>query len=183
MAFEVKFELKDSDLDHFRAVMEKAAAGASGLSESEILTKAKELSANLQNDVPEFVVERLRKLEVLVAMVEDSQWQLEGDERSNVLNALAYFSDPEDLVPDHIPALGFLDDAIMIELVVEDLQDDVEAFEEFCAYREREQARSGDKEITTDDWLDAKRRELHSRMRNRRSARRGGGSGFRSIFR
>ncbi|WP_448551509.1 YkvA family protein [Thalassotalea montiporae] len=182
MAFEVKFELKDSDLAHFREVMKKAIDGASHLSEDDILAKAKELSASVQADVPEFVADRLRKLEVLVTMVEDAQWKLDGEERANVLSALAYFSDPEDLVPDHIPALGFLDDAIMIELVVEDLQDDIEAFEEFCAYREREQGRAGDKEITTEDWLDSKRRELHSRMRNRRSSRRSGRSGFRSIF-
>jgi len=95
---------------------------------------------------------------------------------------LAYFSDPEDLVPDHIPVLGFLDDAIMIELVAEELKDDIEAFEEFCAYREREEGRSGEGTITREEWLDAKRRELHSRMRNRRSKRRGGRSSFRSIF-
>lgn len=69
----------------------------------------------------------------------------------------------------------------MIELVAEDLKDDIEAFDEFCAYRIREKDRTGDHTITHDDWLDAKRRELHSRMRNRRSSRRSGSS-FRSVF-
>ncbi|MFD2168015.1 YkvA family protein [Thalassotalea euphylliae] len=182
MAFEVTFELQDSDLEHFRDVMRKAIDGAANLSESDILEHAKDLSISVQGDVPKFVIDRIRKLEVLVAMIEDSEWNLEGEERTNVLSALAYFADPEDLVPDHIPALGYLDDAIMIELVAEDLKDDIEAFEEFCAYREREKDRMGDKVITQEDWLDAKRRELHSRMRNRRSSRRSG-SGFRSIFR
>jgi uncharacterized membrane protein YkvA (DUF1232 family) len=45
---------------------------------------------------------------------------------------LAYFSDPEDSGPDHIPVLGFLDDAIMIELVVEELKDNIEAFLASC---------------------------------------------------
>ena len=95
----------------------------------------------------------------------------------------AYFSDPEDLVPDHIPVLGFLDDAIMIELVAGEFSDDVEAFEEFCAYRSREEGRNGNVTITRDEWLDAKRRELHSRMRHRRNARRSSGrSSFRSVF-
>jgi hypothetical protein len=69
----------------------------------------------------------------------------------------------------------------MIELVAEELKDDIDAFLEFCAYRTREEARNGDATVTRDEWLDSKRRELHSRMRNRRKSRRSR-SGFRSIF-
>ena len=181
MAFEVTFELKESDLEHFRNVMRESKSGAQSLSESEILANAKSLSEDVKGDVPKFVSERIQKLETLVAMIEDSEWKIPEEERADVLSALAYFSDPEDLVPDHIPVLGFLDDAIMIELVAEELKDDIEAFLEFCVYRTREEGRNGDVTVTRDEWLDAKRRELHSRMRNRRSSR-GGRSGFRSIF-
>lgn len=182
MAFEVKFELTESDLDHFRDVMRKAQAGAKKLSDQEILLNAKSISQDIKGNVPPFVSERIVKLETLIAMVEDDEWKIPEEERADVLSALAYFSDPEDLVPDHIPVLGFLDDAIMIELVAEELKGDIEAFEEFCAYRKREEDRSGDATITRDEWLDAKRRELHSRMRNRRSTRRGSRSSFRSVF-
>tara|TARA_R110000737_G_C14489631_1_gene469989 strand:- start:212 stop:760 length:549 start_codon:yes stop_codon:yes gene_type:complete len=182
MAFEVTFELKDSDLEHFRNVMREAKSGAKNLSEAEIIANAKSLSEDIKADVPTFVSERIKKLEILVAMIEDSEWKMPEEERADILSALAYFSDPEDLVPDHIPALGFLDDAIMIELVAEEFKDDIEAFLEFCNYRTREEGRSGDVTVTRDEWLDAKRRELHSRMRNRRSTRRGGRSGFRSVF-
>ncbi len=182
MAFEVKFELTESDLEHFRDVMRKAQSGASTLSEAVILSNAKSLSKDVKGNVPEFVSERIQKLEILVAMIEDSEWKIPEEERKDVLSALAYFSDPEDLVPDHIPVLGFLDDAIMIELVAEELKDDIEAFEEFCAYRSREEGRSGDATITREEWLESKRRELHSRMRDRRSTRRSGRSSFRSVF-
>lgn len=182
MAFEVKFELTESDLDYFRDVMHKAQAGAKQLSEQDILANAKKVSLHIKANVPEFVRERIQKLETFVAMIEDSEWQIPSDERTEVLSALAYFSDPEDLVPDHIPVLGFLDDAIMIELVAEEFKDDVEAFDEFCAYRTREEGRSGDTAITRDEWLESKRHELHSRMKSRRSSRRRGRSSFRSVF-
>jgi len=181
MAFEVKFELKESDLEHFREVMRQAQSGAKKLDEQEILSNAKNLSEDVKGNVPEFVSLRIKKLVTLVAMIEDDEWKIPEEERSDVLSALAYFSDPEDLVPDHIPVLGFLDDAIMIELVAEELKDDIEAFEEFCAYRTREEGRK-DTTITREEWLDSKRRELHSRMRNRRSKRRSGRSSFRSVF-
>ncbi|OUS23240.1 hypothetical protein A9Q98_15955 [Thalassotalea sp. 42_200_T64] len=182
MAFEVTFELKESDLEHFRGVMRKAQDGAKSLTEQVILANAKTLIEDVKGNVPAFVSERIQKLETLIAMIEDSEWKIPSEERADVLSALAYFSDPQDLVPDDIPVLGFLDDAIMIELVAEDLKDDIEAFDEFCAYRLREQDRAGDETITRDDWLDAKRRELHSRMRHRRSSRRSGKSSFRSVF-
>lgn len=143
MAFEVTFELKESDMEHFRTVMREAQSGAKKLSEAVILANAKSLSQNLKVDVPEFVSLRLKKLDALVKMIEDAEWEIPSEERADVLSALAYFSDPQDLVPDHIPVLGFLDDAIMIELVAEELKDDIEAFEEFCAYREREADRGG----------------------------------------
>lgn len=182
MAFEVKFELTESDLEHFRDVMRKAQSGAKKLSEQDILANAKNISKDIKGCVPPFVSERIQKLEILIAMIEDEEWKIPDEERADVLSALAYFSDPEDLVPDHIPVLGFLDDAIMIELVAEELKTDIEAFEEFCTYRQREENRSSDTTITREEWLDSKRRELHSRMRNRRSTRRGSRSSFRSIF-
>ncbi|NQZ05648.1 MAG: DUF1232 domain-containing protein [Algicola sp.] len=181
MAFEIKFELQDSDLDYFREVMRKALAGAERLEESAILEKAGQLSGEVKGTVPEFVSLRLKKLDTLIAMIKDEEWKIPDEERRDVLGALAYFSDPLDLVPDHIPVLGFLDDAIMIELVVEELAGDVEAYEEFCEYRIREVGRRGDDTITREEWLADKRRELHSRMRNRRSGR--SARGRRRLFR
>lgn len=182
MAFDITFNLQDEDLDYFREVMRKALAGAEKLEESHILTKAGELAGEVKGNVPEFVRTRLAKLETLIAMVKDEEWAIPDMERRDVLGALAYFSDPQDLVPDHIPVLGFLDDAIMIELVVEELAGDIEAYEEFCDYRTREQGRRGDETITKEDWLDDKRRELHSRMRSRRKNRSSSRRRFKSIF-
>ena len=182
MAFDITFNLQDEDLDYFREVMRKALAGAEKLEESHILAKAGELAGEVKGNVPDFVRSRLAKLEILIAMVKDEEWAIPDMERRDVLGALAYFSDPQDLVPDHIPVLGFLDDAIMIELVVEELTGDIEAYEEFCDYRTREQGRRGDETITKEDWLDDKRRELHARVRARRSKRSSSRRRFKSIF-
>ena len=182
MALDITFTLQDSDLEYFRDVMRKAQSGVNKLDEQEILTQVKALSNAVKTGVPDFVVERLNKLDTLVNMIEDAEWQIPDDERKDVISALAYFSEPTDLIPDHIPALGFLDDAIMIELVVEDLRENIDAFIEFCEYREREKTRRDPATITSEDWLDSKRKELHSRMRNRRSSRRSGRSSSFRVF-
>jgi uncharacterized membrane protein YkvA (DUF1232 family) len=55
--------------------------------------------------------------------------------------ALIYFCNPEDLIPDHIPGLRFLDSAIYVELVIRKLRNEVESYEEFSEYRVAEEAR------------------------------------------
>ena len=134
-------------------------------------------------DLPEFIGDRLSKLEVVINMVSDEEWQLSDEERKRVLGALVYFCDPEDLIPDHIPGLGFLDDAIYVEIVIRELKSEIDAFEEFCDFRAAEEKRRADKgldpKVEREEWLADKRATLQSKMRKRRSSRMGGGSGWR----
>ncbi len=186
MSLSITFELQEPDLDYFRQIMANTQSALSTLNQQQILAAAKKLAHEVNDKVPHFVASRLQKLQLLVALVEDKEWDLTDEEKGEVLSALAYFAKPEDLIADHVPVLGFLDDAIMIELVAQSLADDLQAYDEFCKFRTAEIARRGADAVTSKaDWLDAKKHELHSWMRRRRSERRGGssGGGFRSIFR
>ena len=48
-----------------------------------------------------------------------------------MLSGLAYLCDPEDLIPDDIPGIGMLDDAVMIELVFRELRHELDAYQDF----------------------------------------------------
>ena len=185
MPLKVTFELEDKDLKFFRDSIKDAQKKASGASEAEITGKAEAMIAEVrQNSVPAFVEQRVDRVQSLVDMVRDAEWKLAAKERRNVLAALAYFADPQDIIPDSVPVLGYIDDAIMIELVVSELKHEIDSFDDFCKYRREEQARNRNPNLSRDDYLDIKRRELHNRMRRRRaSARSRAGSGRRTRVR
>lgn len=175
MPLRVTFDLDDKDLRFFRANMKQAKSVAAQVSEDEVLLKAEQMVEEVKaSKVPLFVMQRIEQLNALIDMARDQEWALASNERKNVLAALAYFADPQDIIPDDVPVLGYIDDAIMIELVVTELKHEIDAFNDFCRYRKEEKARNRNPDLSRDDYLTMKRRELHSRMRRRRS---GGGSG------
>jgi uncharacterized membrane protein YkvA (DUF1232 family) len=170
MPLKVTFELDDKDLKFFRNSMKQAKETAGQVSEQEILQRAEAMVSEVRaQQVPAFVQQRLERLAAMIDMAKDEEWALASQERKNVLAALAYFADPHDMIPDNIPVLGYIDDAIMIELVVSELKHEIEAFEDFCRYRAGEKSRSRS-DLSREDYLAIKRRELHSRMRRRRSS-------------
>jgi uncharacterized membrane protein YkvA (DUF1232 family) len=177
MAIEISFELSDEDVEHF-ASMARAAQKAfqdSDIDENEIIdsTSAMLSRAGEQENLPEFIASRLTTLQVLVNMIQDKDWELPDEDRKRVLSAMAYFAHPEDLIPDRIPGIGFLDDAIMIELIERELEPEISTYRDFCQYRIAETQRrinlDRDPEVTIKDWLADKRASLHNRMRQRRS--------------
>lgn len=174
----VAFELTETDLAWFRERLEKAREAHGDGDEAAIIDGAFAMSTQaLDANPPAFVAERLARLTPLIAMLRDEDWRLEGDDRARVLDALAYFADPEDLIPDRIPGIGYLDDAIMIDLVATELAPEIEAYEDFVAHREDLQS-GADPELPT---LEEARKVMQVRMRRRRSRNRTGGSRMSSI--
>ena len=184
MSLRVSFELSDNDLRHFRLIMKEARKAAAALAPEDIVAAAEELLTQVAGaGAPEFIVERLNRLRQMIDMLSDIEWRLPQPEARRVLNALAYFSEPEDLIPDHVPGLGFLDDAIMVELVVRELRHELEAYQDFTEFRERVRAEDGHSgPVSRDDWLEERRKQLQSRMRRRRKKSLGKGTGFK-LFR
>ncbi len=170
MSLRVSFELEENDLKHFRLIMREARKAAATLAPEDIVASAENLLQIIgDKGAPSFVRERLSKLRLMIDMISDIDWRLPHQETTRILNALAYFSEPEDLIPDNIPGLGFLDDAIMIELVVRELRHEVDAYEDFRDFRERiRRERGRPVGESREDWLDGRRKELHKRMRRRR---------------
>lgn len=174
MPLEITFTLSDHDLSRFQAIVDKARAAMDEEQTAEqIEAAARELiRVSRDDELPDFIAERLQKLDIVINMINDEEWQLSEAERRQVLSALAYLCDPEDLIPDHIPGIGYLDDAIYTEIVLGELQNEISLYQEFCGFRTAEEARrekrGDDIKVGREEWLADKRAALHAKMRKRR---------------
>lgn len=174
MSLQITIDLKDSDLQFFVDAAKRAQAKAGDLSPKQITDAARKLLADSKGTaVPEFIAQRLSKLQAMIDMVQDAGWDLSENDKKRVLSALAYFAEPNDVIPDNVPVLGFLDDAIMIELCQRELKHEIDAYEDFVAHRAAEAAhRKVDVntiKMQRVDWLEDRRAELQARMQARRT--------------
>lgn len=158
----ISFELSDRDIRYFRDCLKRVQTGNRASDERVVVNGALELvDKALATEPPDFVRERIGNLRQLVEMLRDDEWRLEGEDRQRVRSALAYFVNPDDLIPDRVPGIGYLDDAIMVELVVQELRHEIQAYEDFCEFR-----KTRPKDVA--EALETKRRALQLRMRRRR---------------
>jgi uncharacterized membrane protein YkvA (DUF1232 family) len=179
----VSFDLSPRDIKYFRDRLREVREGKGARAEDAVIQLACEMIAEARAvDPPEFVLERLVKLDQLAEILRDTEWRLVGRDRARILDALAYFVDPDDLIPDKVPGIGYLDDAIMIELICQELKHDIKAYEDFCEFRKAHPKGSDEAK------LEERRNSLQTRMRRRvrreiETARGRTGASKRSPFR
>ena len=168
----ITFELEPADIERFQAALSRSRHATRCADEVDVIDAAKyaldHLSASM---APAYVRRRLVEVQRLILMLEDEAWSLGDPERAEVVETLAYFSDPDDLIPDDIEVIGLLDDAIMLELLLRRLRVVLGAYAAFCAYRTTLAAMPGDSEARRQyaRALAERRAKLHARMRRRRT--------------
>jgi uncharacterized membrane protein YkvA (DUF1232 family) len=172
MPEKIMLELSDEDLVYFRRVMDDVWKRNSKKAEKELVDGARRLLRQATKmKAPEYVQTRLAGLAVLVDMFDDPEWPLPDEDRRRIVAALGYFAVAKDLIPDKIPGIGLLDDALMAELVLRELKHEVDGYRAFCEYRDNEATLRGHK-VGRADWLEAKRRQIFLRIKRRQDERR-----------
>lgn len=180
MGLKLSFELSDRDLLYFRESLRQSREAVRDAEETEIVDAVRHVLDEIRGNepLPDFVAERLPQLDLLIQMLADDDWQLPNTDRERLLAMFVYFSDPEDILPDDIPVIGYLDDVIIIELVTREMQHVREAYDDFRTFRhqfDEEHGKDIDGAIRR-DRLDRRRQQLHQRMARR--SQRGSKSGI-----
>ena len=77
MGLRVTFDLDDDDLKHFQLIMQEARSAAARIAPEDIVAAAEELLASIgDTGAPAFIVERLKKLRLMIDMLSDLEWRL-----------------------------------------------------------------------------------------------------------
>ena len=173
MGVTISLDFTERDLGFFRQAIRQARNTVRGADEAEIIDAVRGAIAGIEagKPLPDFVAQRLPELETLIDMLEDRDWRLPKTEREQLLATFVYFGDPEDIIPDDIPAIGFLDDLILIELLLRDFRHVREAYADFCRFRE-EAARTAPSRVAPARRLETRRRQLQARMKRRKARER-----------
>jgi uncharacterized membrane protein YkvA (DUF1232 family) len=134
----ISFSLDDADLAYFRAILRAAKQNAGTVERAKIEQGVKRLISDVRaaKRAPTFVLEAVTTLEDLLGVLDDEAYAAPASVHRSVLAALAYFGDAKDVIPDDIPMVGFLDDAIMIKLVEEELRHELWGYRKFCKFRD-----------------------------------------------
>lgn len=78
---------------------------------------------------------RLARAESLRSMLDDSDWPMSAQLRQRGVALLDYLYQVDDLIPDDVPVIGHLDDALLIELSWSEFEGEVADyldFQRFC---------------------------------------------------
>lgn len=185
MAISFTIDLSDADVARLsEAAKSDAHAGDKASVETATAAAAKLIQDADKGALPGFVAQRLETLDRMISMVRDEGWAMGEVDVQRVLDALSYFVDPHDMIADDTPVLGYLDDAIMIEIFSRELAPELVAYDEFCSFRHDEAVRRGldPAKVGRADWLAERRDELQDRMHRWRGRDYGEGYGNSSGY-
>ena len=171
MGLKLSFELSDRDLRYFRKALRQSREAVRDAEEQEIIDAVRHVLDEIRSNepLPDFVAERIPAVQLLIQMLLDDDWKLPTEDRERLLAMFVYFSDPEDIMPDSIPVIGYLDDVIIIELIMRDLRHVREAYDDFRRFRSDFEQRHGESidGAIRRDRIDRRRQQLHQRMQRR----------------
>jgi uncharacterized membrane protein YkvA (DUF1232 family) len=161
-SIKIVFQLHEEDVEHFRKLFKRAQRNVTKLDPDHVIREGKALVKKIRSSkrVPPFVLEAIEPLDQLIRLLEDEDYDVPASTRKEILTTLAYFSDPDDLIPDSIPGLGYLDDAIMTRILEQQFEAELWGYRKFCTFRDRAEQRP---------WTSTARKRLPERLAGERA--------------
>lgn len=154
------YELEPQRLERFNQALRDLSPEAPAMTLDQIATAAKRaLLKHPDSDMPPFVQSRLTTLARLEALAADDDFGPSQELHRQLAILRAYRIDEGDLIPDAVAVVGLLDDAVLIDVSLQLLQEELAEYEDFCRFRKVAAEFAGIDEsatgLTREHWMEA----------------------------
>ncbi|KAF1694944.1 hypothetical protein [Pseudoxanthomonas koreensis] len=124
-----------ADLERFNRLLSRLGRHSAPLDIDRLATAARQLSAAMGDDAPACIAERISWIEAVAAMVTDPDWQAANDVADCARLVIDYVNDPCGLIPDWLPRVGRLDEAIVVDAAWPLLGGETASYRDFARLR------------------------------------------------
>jgi hypothetical protein len=154
------YELEPQRLERFNQALRDLSPEAPAMTLDQIASAAhRALQRHSGGGTPPFVQSRMDALQRLEALAGDGGFEPSPELCRQVRVLQAYRIDDMDLIPDHIAIVGLLDDAVLVDVALQLLHDELADYEDFCRFRkvaaEFAGIDEGETGLTRGQWLEA----------------------------
>lgn len=155
-----EYELEPARLARFNKALHDISPEAPSMTMDQIAAAAERAMARHGNgDTPPFVESRMAALARLEVLAADPAWSTSNELRRQVDVLRDYQRGDDSLIPNDQPVIGLLDDAVLVDVALQLLRDDLADYEDFCRFRRVAAEFSGvpeaDTGLTREHWLEA----------------------------
>ena len=138
------FDLRTADVDRFNGLLARLGRTRTPFDADQLASAARELCDRSIHDVsPPSIRQRLRRIAAVEQMVGDAQWEPANDAVDTAQLIVDYARSRDDLIPDWLPKVGRLDDAIVVDTAWPRLVTEVEDYLDYVRLRSMEAQRRG----------------------------------------
>lgn len=131
------YEVDSGRLPLFNDAMRRMDPDATPLGTDQFVTAARRVLERYPTGVtPAFVESRMRAWDHLQQLAEDRDWRADAEVLARTDALRGYINNPDDVLPDHLPSIGLLDDALLIDVALQNLRGEIADYESFCHFRQ-----------------------------------------------
>lgn len=131
------YEVDSARLPLFNDAMRRMDPDAPPLGTDQFVTAARRVLERYPTGVtPAFVESRMRAWDHLQQLSEDPDWRADPDVLLRTEALREYIDNPNDVLPDHLPSIGLLDDALLVDVALQNLRGEIADYESFCHFRQ-----------------------------------------------
>jgi len=139
-------ELPEDAIQRFNALLAQMDANAPTVTADQLVTLARWLQDQPQDQAVALLSERLGRAEHLRRMLNDADWEVDEETRERARMLISYLQEVDDLIPDDQPLVGHLDDALLVELAWPAFEAETLDYRDFCRFRTAERPRGTPRE-------------------------------------